>query len=210
MYVLAAHLLNGRTGEHRFMMSAEVVPGEEEAAVRAALLAQPENGHAEDWDVLSSHVEEVDRGVLEKAAQEVLGWSRPAREEASMQEQDQIRIEGVADHVAFESNDVRGDAREYERLGFKVEALDDDWALLRDGRGFGVALLAPGSKYPPHLALRVGSREALEEAARREHRTVREHRDHSLSFHTEGVGGHAIQVIYYPPEYSGKSSEAGP
>ena len=53
MYVLAAHLLNGRTGEHRFLTSAEVVAGEEEAVVRAALLAQPENGHAEDWDVLS-------------------------------------------------------------------------------------------------------------------------------------------------------------
>jgi hypothetical protein len=28
-----------------------------------------------------------------------------------------------------------------------------------------------------------------------------ENDDHSLSFHTEAVGGHAIQVIYYPPEY---------
>jgi hypothetical protein len=86
LYVLAAHLLNCRTGEHRFLTGAEVVAGEEEAAIRAALLAQPENGHAEDWDVLSSHVEEIDRKVLERAAEEVLGWSKPAHKEVSMQE----------------------------------------------------------------------------------------------------------------------------
>ena len=127
-----------------------------------------------------------------------------------MQQQDQNLFYGVVDHVAFESKDLKRDAQEYERLGFKLEFLYDDWALLRDKQGFGVALLAPGSKYPPHLALRVESRKALEEAARHEHRTIREHRDHSFSFHTEGVGGHAIQVIYYPPEYKGEKTETGP
>ena len=112
-----------------------------------------------------------------------------------------LRVAGVVDHIAVETDDLRRDAAEYERLGFCVETLYDDWAMLRDARGFGVALLPPGSKHPPHVALRVETREALEEAARRERRPVKEHRDRSLSFYTKGVGGRALEVIYYPPEY---------
>jgi hypothetical protein len=118
-----------------------------------------------------------------------------------MQEGAELRVAGVVDHIAVESEDLRRDVAEYERLGFAVETLYEDWAMLRDAHGFGVALLPPGSKHPPHLALRVDSRAALEEAARREGRPVREHRDHSLSFYTRGIGGRALEVIYYPPEY---------
>lgn len=112
-----------------------------------------------------------------------------------------LRVSGVMDHIAVESADILADAREYERLGFSVETLYEDWAMLRDARGFGVALLGPGSKHPPHVGLRVETREALEEAARRENRPVKEHRDRSLSFYTKGIGGRALEVIYYPPEY---------
>ncbi len=119
-----------------------------------------------------------------------------------MQEQDEVRVAGVVDHIAVESEDLRRDVTEYERIGFRLETLYDDWAMLRDARGFGVALLAPGSKHPPHLGLRVETREALEEAARRENRPVKEHRDRSISFYTKGVGGRALEVIYYPPEYA--------
>jgi hypothetical protein len=118
-----------------------------------------------------------------------------------MQEQTEMRVSGVLDHIAVESEDLQGDVREYERIGFRVETIYEDWAMLRDARGFGVALLPRGSKHPPHLGLRVESREALEEAARRENRPVKEHRDRSLSFYTRGVGGRALEVIYYPPEY---------
>ncbi|HYO90611.1 MAG TPA: VOC family protein [Pyrinomonadaceae bacterium] len=119
-----------------------------------------------------------------------------------MQEQMERRFEGaVLDHIAVKSEDVGRDAAEYERIGFRVETLYDDWAMLRDARGFGIALLAPGSKHPPHMGLRVETREALEEAARREGRPVKEHRDRSVSFYTKGVGGNAVEVIYYPPEY---------
>jgi hypothetical protein len=119
-----------------------------------------------------------------------------------MQEQSGLRVEGVVDHIAVESADLGRDVPEYERLGFHIETLYEDWAMLRDARGFGVALLPPGSKHPPHIAVRVESREALEEAARRERRPVKEHRDRSLSFYTKGVGGRAFEVIYYPPEYN--------
>jgi hypothetical protein len=120
-----------------------------------------------------------------------------------MQEQNELRFAGVMDHIAVESKDLQRDVGEYERIGFRLETLYDDWAMLRDSRGFGIALLAPGSKHPPHLGLRVETREALTEAAAREGRPVKEHRDRSVSFYTKGVSGHAVEVIYYPPEYSG-------
>lgn len=118
-----------------------------------------------------------------------------------MAEKTEPRVEGVVDHIAVESSDIASDVREYERLGFKVESLYDDWAMMRDARGFGVALLGPGSKHPQHLGLKVETREALEEAARRENRPIKEHRDRSLSFYTRGVSGRAVEVIYYPPDF---------
>ena len=113
----------------------------------------------------------------------------------------EARFSGVVDHIAVKTEDIDADVREYVRLGFRVEAMYKDWAMLRDARGFGVALLSNDSKHPQHIGLRVESREELEEAARREGRPVREHRDHSVSFYTRGVGGRAVEVIYYPPEY---------
>ena len=122
-----------------------------------------------------------------------------------MQERGEQRVEGVVDHIAVEAEDLRRDVREYERLGFRLETMYEDWAMLRDARGFGVALLPPGSKHPQHIGIRVESREALEDAARREGRPVKEHRHRSVSFYTKGVGGRAVEVIYYPPDY--KSSD---
>lgn len=124
-----------------------------------------------------------------------------------MQEENGARFSGVVDHIAVESEDLQRDVREYERIGFRVETLYDDWAMLRDGRGFGVALLAPGSKHPPHMGLRVETREALEEFAAREGRPIKEHRDHSVSFYTRGVSGRAVEVIYYPPDYQQDKAE---
>src|SRR5918911_188049 len=116
-------------------------------------------------------------------------------------EREGLRFEGVMDHVAVDSKDLRRDVAEYERMGFRVETLYDDWAMLRAPRGFGGAFLAPGSKHPPHFGLRVETREALDQAAAREGRPVHEHRDRSVSFYTKGVGGNAVEAIYYPPEY---------
>ena len=111
------------------------------------------------------------------------------------------RFDGVVDHIAVESADPEADARQYERLGFRLETLYDDWAMLRDARGFGLALLGPGSKHPPHIGLRLETREALEAAAAREGRSIREHRNRSVSFYTKGAGGRALEIIYYPPEF---------
>jgi hypothetical protein len=117
-----------------------------------------------------------------------------------MAENRENRLDATVDHLAVESVDVQTDVRDYQRLGFHVESEYSDWAMLRDARGFGIALLGPGSKHPPHLGLRIESREALEAAAAREGRPVREHRDRTLSFYTRGVGGRAVEVIYYPPD----------
>ena len=114
------------------------------------------------------------------------------------------KFTGVVDHIAIKSVDVTADAREYERLGFHVESEYSDWAMLRDAHGFGVALLGPGSKHPPHLGVRVETREALELAAAREGRVLREHRDRSVSFYTKGPG-QAVEVIYYPPDFGAAS-----
>jgi len=118
-----------------------------------------------------------------------------------MQEQNEIRFEGVMDHIAVESRDLARDVEEYERIGFRLETRYEDWAMMRDSRGFGIALLPANSKHPPHLGLRVETREALEAAAAREGRPLKEHRDKSVSFYTKGVSGQAVEVIYYPPEY---------
>jgi hypothetical protein len=120
-----------------------------------------------------------------------------------MQEEKGLRFTGVMDHIAVKSEDLERDVREYERMGFRVETKYHDWAMLRDDRGFGIALLPPDSKHPPHMGLRVETREALEAAAQREGRPLKEHRDRSVSFYTRGVGGHAIELIYYPPDYTG-------
>ncbi len=118
-----------------------------------------------------------------------------------MEDKPEKRFQGVVDHIAVNSQDLARDVSEYERIGFQVETLYDDWAMLRDARGFGVALLGPGSKHPPHMGLRVESIEALQEAAEREGRTIKEHRDRSVSFYTKGAAGQAVEVIYYPPHY---------
>ncbi|HLL70172.1 MAG TPA: VOC family protein [Pyrinomonadaceae bacterium] len=117
------------------------------------------------------------------------------------QQQQEARFGGVVDHIAVRCEDLRRDVREYERIGFRVETMYEDWAMMRDGRGFGVALLPPDSKHPPHLGLRVETREELEQAAAREGRPLKEHRDHTVSFYTKGVGGQVVEVIYYPPDY---------
>jgi hypothetical protein len=120
----------------------------------------------------------------------------------------ELRFSGVVDHIAIKSEDLQVDVEAYKRIGFKVETLYEDWAMLRDARGFGIALLPPGSKHPPHIGLRVETREALEDAARLEGRPVKEHRDRSISFYTKGVGENIVELIYYPPDF-GKEMESG-
>src|SRR5215204_1456126 len=60
-----------------------------------------------------------------------------------------IRFSGAVDHLAVKTDDLQRDVEEYKRIGFSVESLFDDWAMMRDSRGFGIALLPPNSKHPP-------------------------------------------------------------
>jgi hypothetical protein len=126
-----------------------------------------------------------------------------------MQEELQQRFEGTVDHIAIESEDLSLDVAEYQRMGFHLETMYEDWAMLRDNKGFGIALLPPGSKHPQHIGLRVETLEALKAAAEKEGRPIREHRDRSISFYTKGVGKRAVEVIYYPPEFRTESLDTG-
>ena len=120
-----------------------------------------------------------------------------------MSDSNSPRFSAVMDHIAVKVQDLQQDVAEYERLGFRLETLYEDWAMLRDDNGFGVALLPPGSKHPPHLGMRVATLEDLQAAADLEDRPIKEHRDKTLSFYTKGVSGQIVELIYYPPEYTG-------
>ncbi|QYO66478.1 VOC family protein [Leptolyngbya sp. 7M] len=111
----------------------------------------------------------------------------------------EIRFSGTVDHVAVKCDDLQNSVEEYKRLGFSVETLYDDWAMMRDVKGFGIALLPPGSKHPPHFGLRVETMEELIAAAEKEGRPIKPHRDGTSSFYTKGVDGNIVELIYYPP-----------
>ena len=120
-----------------------------------------------------------------------------------MSEESNLRFAGTVDHLAVKCDDLAKDVEEYKRLGFRLETLYEDWAMMRDARGFGIALLPPNSKHPAHIGLKVETLEELQAAAAKEGRPVKEHRDKTVSFYTKGVGGNAVELIYYPPEYKG-------
>jgi hypothetical protein len=118
-----------------------------------------------------------------------------------MIDENNSRFAGTVDHLAVKCEDLSRDVAEYERLGFSVETIYEDWAMMRDARGFGIALLPPNSKHPAHIGMRVETLEELQAAAERENRPVKEHRDKTVSFYTKGVGGNVVELIYYPPNF---------
>lgn len=112
-----------------------------------------------------------------------------------------IRFTGTVDHLAVKCEDLGKSVEDYERLGFKVESVFEDWAMLRDAKGFGIALLPPDSKHPPHIGLKVETMSELEAAAAKEGRPIKPHRDGTSSFYTKGVDGNIVELIYYPENY---------
>jgi hypothetical protein len=112
-----------------------------------------------------------------------------------------LRFAGTVDHIAVKCDDLEKDVEEYKRLGFTVETIYEDWAMVRDAKGFGVALLPPGSKHPRHIGMRVETMEELEDAAAKEGRPIKPHRDGTFSFYTTGVGGQIVELIYYPEHF---------
>ena len=110
------------------------------------------------------------------------------------------------DHVAIKSINVAQDVEKYRQLGFKVEACFEDWGMVRDERGVGIALLGPGSHHPTHFALKLENLADLEKAAAAENRQLQEHRDHTISFYTQGAQGIALEYIWYPPAPAAQTS----
>lgn len=109
-----------------------------------------------------------------------------------------IRFSGTVDHLAVKCADLSRAIDEYKQLGFVTETIYEDWAMMRDANGFGIALLPPDSKHPPHIGLKVDSMAELEAAAVREKRPIKPHRDGTSSFYTKGVDGNIVELIYYP------------
>ncbi len=120
-----------------------------------------------------------------------------------MKDENNLRFAGTVDHLAVKCEDLEKDVEEYKRLGFTIETLYEDWAMMRDARGFGIALLPPNSKHPQHIGLKVETLEELEKAAEKEKRPIKPHRDGTSSFYTKGVGGNVVELIYYPPDFEG-------
>jgi Glyoxalase/Bleomycin resistance protein/Dioxygenase superfamily len=112
-----------------------------------------------------------------------------------------LRFAGTVDHLAVRCADLPSAVDEYKRLGFTVEGVYEDWAMMRDAKGFGIALLPPGSHHPPHIGMRVETLADLKKAAEKEGRPIKEHRDKTISFYTKGVDGNAVELIYYPPDF---------
>ncbi|MBA2735711.1 MAG: VOC family protein [Pyrinomonadaceae bacterium] len=118
-----------------------------------------------------------------------------------MSQESDLRFAGTVDHLAVKTDDLQRDVEEYKRLGFSVESLFEDWAMMRDARGFGIALLPPNSKHPAHIGLKVETMEELRNAAEKENRPIKPHRDGTSSFYTKGVGGNVVELVYYPEDY---------
>ncbi|MEK7723317.1 MAG: VOC family protein [Acidobacteriota bacterium] len=112
----------------------------------------------------------------------------------------EIRFTGTVDHLAVKCEDLTESVEEYQKLGFSLETLYEDWAMMRDGKGFGIALLPPDSKHPPHIGLKVETMAELEEAATKEGRPIKPHRDGTSSFYTKGIDGYIVELIYYPED----------
>lgn len=113
-----------------------------------------------------------------------------------------FRFAGTVDHLAIKCEDLKKDVEEYKRLGFSVETVYEDWAMMRDAKGFGIALLPPQSKHPPHIGLKVDTMDELKKAAEKEGRPIKPHRDGTSSFYTKGVSGQIVELIYYPETFN--------
>ncbi|MBI3654644.1 MAG: VOC family protein [Acidobacteria bacterium] len=108
------------------------------------------------------------------------------------------------DHVAVFSRDLNTDIIFYQQLGYELETLYHDWAMLRDGEGRGIALLSPTGKHPQHFGMRITSRDDLERLAREHNRVVAPHRDGTFSTYLEDPSGNEIELIYYPESEEGE------
>ena len=108
---------------------------------------------------------------------------------------------GTVDHLAIKCEDLTKAVEEYKKMGFETETIFEDWAMMRDRKGFGIALLPPNSKHPPHIGLKVETMAELESAAKRENRPIKQHRDGTSSFYSKTTDGQIVEFIVYPDNF---------
>lgn len=113
---------------------------------------------------------------------------------------------GTMDHIGINCADLAAAVDGYKKLGFTLETMYEDWAMMRDPRGFGIALLPPESKHPEHFGIRIETMEELQAAAKKEGRPIKPHRDGTSSFYTKGVDGKILEFIYYPADFKAQAA----
>jgi catechol-2,3-dioxygenase len=109
-------------------------------------------------------------------------------------------------HAALEVADLERSMKFYrDVLGLKPSwEGDPDWAQLKLGGDDLSLVKKEGSKHPPHLGFRVGSREALKLA--HEHlatqgvrvERLHGHRDGSMSFYFSDPDGNLLEALWDP------------
>jgi catechol 2,3-dioxygenase-like lactoylglutathione lyase family enzyme len=102
------------------------------------------------------------------------------------------------DHVAMQVPNIAEAVDWYHDTipGSRVLYQDDTWAFLEAG-GTKLAFVLP-HQHAGHIAWRVDDAH-LEALAARYGKSIKPHRDGTRSFYLEGPGGHAVEIISYPP-----------
>ena len=107
------------------------------------------------------------------------------------------------DHVAMQVPCIAEAVAWYrDRIpGSRVLYQDESWAFL-EAAGTKLAFVLP-HQHAGHIAWRVADVD-LEALAQRYEKTIKPHRDGTRSFYLDGPGGHAIELISYPPSQASR------
>ena len=99
----------------------------------------------------------------------------------------------MIDHVAINVGNISESAEWYKKnLGFKIDYIDESWAMLCCGDT--KLALALSSCHPPHIAIRIKSLSDFPDGE------IRYHRDGSAYLYQKDPDGNVIEYIYYPQE----------
>lgn len=85
-----------------------------------------------------------------------------------MENEKNFRFAGTVDHLAVKCDDLEKDVEEYKRLGFTLETLYEDWAMMRDAKGIRHCAFA--AEFKTSVAYRFEGRNSGRTRSRRRQR----------------------------------------